>query len=76
MEMNRIRRGIVSTAGSVMVEYVVVLGFLGVPVFLLFIPGFYSGELNASNGYDGLLGSAMLSMMQRILEGIAMPIPF
>ena len=71
MEMNRIRKGITSVAGSVMVEYVVVLGLLGVPVFLLFIPGFYS-----SNGYGGLLGSPLLGMMQRILEGIAMPIPF
>ena len=69
--MNRIRKSIVSAAGAVLVEYVVVLGILGIPVFLLFLPGFYS-----SNGYDGLLGSPLLGMMQRILEGIAMPIPF
>lgn len=69
--MNWIRRGVASMAGAVMVEYVVVLSILGIPVFLLFLPGFYS-----SNGYDGLLGSPLLGMMQRILEGIAMPIPF
>lgn len=68
--MKTMRKDWRAEAGSVMVEYVVVLSLLGVSVYTFFMTEFYS-----PNGYDGVLGQAILGMMQRILEGIAMPIP-
>ena len=71
MELKQLKRLVNGGAGTILVEYVVVLCFLGIAVYWIFIEEFYSAD-----GYQGALGSAVLIMMQRILEGIAMPIPY
>ncbi len=57
--------------GAMLVEYVVTVCFVVTMIYALFIDQFYS----PSNGFQGILGEALTGVMQRILEGIAMPIP-
>ena len=55
--------------GSVTMEYVVVLFIVISGVYAIFIEEFYSPII----GFHGLLGDALRGVMQRILEGIAIP---
>ena len=57
--------------GAMFVEYVVTVCFVMTMIYALFVDQFYS----PSNGFQGMLGEALAGIMQRILEGIAMPIP-
>jgi hypothetical protein len=57
--------------GSVTLEYVLLLCMTVTAVYGLFIDEFYS----PTAGFHGVLGDALRGVMQRILEGIAMPLP-
>ena len=58
--------------GSILMEYLVVCVMLAVPLMLFLRTQFY----NASTGqYLGELGLGLQAMFQRVLGGIALPIP-
>ena len=57
--------------GSVTLEYVMLLCMTVTAFYGLFIDEFYSPIV----GFHGILGDALRGVMQRILEGIAMPVP-
>ena len=57
--------------GDVLMEYVIVCGWIGVIVLLFLQEEFF----NIDKGYVGRIGLEFLAANQRVLEGIALPIP-
>ena len=59
-------------AGSFLMEYLVVCAMLAIPLMLLLHKQFYD---TTKGEYVGELGLGLQSMFQRVLGGIALPIP-
>lgn len=66
------KRPVGDSGGSVLMEYLVVCVMLAVPLMLFLRTQFY----DASAGeYKGEIGLGLQAMFQRVLGGIALPIP-
>lgn len=61
-----------SEHGSVLMEYVIVNLAIAVPLLLLWHKGVFDPS---KNEWVGELGLGIQSMFQRVLSGIALPIP-
>ena len=61
-----------SENGSVLMEYVIVNLAITVPIFLLWHWGIYD---SSTGTWKGEFGFGIQAMFQRVLSGIALPIP-
>ena len=65
------RRAVSGNKGSVLMEYVVLCCFTA----LVIVAAWHLDLYNADEGWTGTMGRALVDSQQRLLEGIAMPVP-
>jgi len=61
--------------GSIMLEYVIVLGAIGVAALWFSNVLFYTGFASGATTEWGPLGQQLVAFYQRTLGGIALPVP-